>query len=147
MLSTRTTCTKISTSCTVVKGKVRNAKIFLSGLRPSFASMVRIFQQRSRHKLRLRTIAQILGASQQLMSFNKPTNSEHGSAMAYVHNNRPINDKEAEYVRYKEDLITLRPGREYAWLDACIERLLRWSHCRLIEVRLVERPRIGATAN
>jgi hypothetical protein len=36
----------------------------------------------------------------------------------------PVYDAEAKWVLHKEDLVTLRPGREYAWLDAGVERLL-----------------------
>ena len=78
--------------------------------------------------------ARVIGAAQQLMSFNKPTNGEHKSAMHYVHNNEPVDEKESSYVRYKEDLITLRPGRDYAWLDGLIEKMLRRFHCPLVEV-------------
>ena len=34
----------------------------------------------------------------------------------------------------KEDLVTLRPGREYAWLDGLLERTLKVLRCRLIKV-------------
>jgi hypothetical protein len=35
-----------------------------------------------------------------------------------------VNDEDAEFILQKEDLVTLRPGREYAWLDSAIEKLL-----------------------
>lgn len=38
-------------------------------------------------------------------------------------------EEESQFIYEKEDLITLRPGREHAWLDNTIERILlklRW---------------------
>ena len=35
-------------------------------------------------------------------------------------------DEDAEFIYQKEDLITLRPGREYAWLDSGVEHALRF---------------------
>ena len=37
-----------------------------------------------------------------------------------------MKEDERSYARYREDLVTLRPGREHAWLDRFIETLLRW---------------------
>jgi hypothetical protein len=68
------------------------------------------------------------------MSFNKPTDSEQQSAVAYTWNNRPVDPKESEFLLHKEDLVILRPDREYAWLDVLIERSLRFFHCKTIEV-------------
>lgn len=41
-----------------------------------------------------------------------------------------------EFIYRKEDLVTLRPGRESAWLDAFVERLLKLIHCKPVQVRL-----------
>jgi hypothetical protein len=30
--------------------------------------------------------------------------------------------------------VTLRAGREHAWLDSSIENVLKWFHCSLLEV-------------
>lgn len=45
----------------------------------------------------------------------------------------PLARDENTWIQHQEDLVSLRTGREHAWLDACIERLLRWFHCGLIE--------------
>ena len=42
--------------------------------------------------------------------------------------------KDMEFIYEKEDLVTLRPGREHAWLDGLLERTLKALHCRLIRV-------------
>ena len=46
----------------------------------------------------------------------------------------PLPEKESCFIYEKEDLITLRPGREHAWLDGVIERLLQACRCRIITV-------------
>jgi len=69
------------------------------------------------------------------MSFNKPGNDERRSVENYVWNNKQIEEKETRFIYHKEDLVTLRPGREHAWLDTSVEKMLKWLHCDLIEVR------------
>ena len=45
-------------------------------------------------------------------------------------------EEESGFIYEKEDLITLRPGREYAWLDGMIEHILQIFRCRLTMVSL-----------
>ncbi|EME42560.1 hypothetical protein DOTSEDRAFT_26141 [Dothistroma septosporum NZE10] len=75
---------------------------------------------------------QIMGAAQKLMFANRPTASEHKSVPNFIAENR-VAAKEAEYVCWKEDLITLRPGRQNAWLDRGIEKVLKLLHCNALE--------------
>jgi hypothetical protein len=46
---------------------------------------------------------------------------------------------EQDYIRWREDLVTLRPGREHAWLDRGIETCLHILQGRVprIQVRYV----------
>ena len=37
----------------------------------------------------------------------------------------PVHDNEQQYIMWKEDLLTLRPGRDHAWLDRGIESCLQ----------------------
>jgi hypothetical protein len=46
----------------------------------------------------------------------------------YIENNNPLHDSEQEYIQHKQDLITLRLGRDHAWLDRAIDRALRSLH-------------------
>jgi hypothetical protein len=69
------------------------------------------------------------------MTFNRPGKAEHASVLNYVEGRTPVEKKESQYVYRKEDLITLRPGREHAWLDRSIEHFLRVADCRLLRVR------------
>jgi hypothetical protein len=70
------------------------------------------------------------------MSFNKPSGDEWQSVENYIWNNKQIGEKETSFIYRKEDLVTLRPGREHAWLDMSLEKILRWVNCELIEVRV-----------
>jgi hypothetical protein len=47
---------------------------------------------------------------------------------------QPLDPPEQSWVQWKEDLVTLRPGREHAWLDSIIEHILRWMNCKLVNV-------------
>ena len=50
----------------------------------------------------------------------------------------PVVPKEAEWVRHREDMITLRCGREHAWLDCGIEHLLKFLQQKLGAKSIVE---------
>lgn len=71
------------------------------------------------------------------MSFNKPAPSDYSSVETYINNNKPLVEDEGSYIYWKEDLVTLRAGREHAWLDTWAEKLLRAINCKLIEVRIL----------
>jgi hypothetical protein len=83
----------------------------------------------------------LIGAAQQLVALNRPSQSEYNSVDNYIHNTQPLRKEEQAWIQCKEDLITLRPGREHAWLDTIIEHLLRWMHCGLIEVTAGRSPK------
>lgn len=51
--------------------------------------------------------------------------NEIGSVYNYLPDIDPVNDDEQQYILWKEDLLTLRPGRDHAWLDWGIERCLQ----------------------
>lgn len=65
---------------------------------------------------------------QRLLACNRPTSSERRSVSNYLHSINPVHEDEQEYVQHKEDLVTLRPGREHAFLDQCIEKCLHLFH-------------------
>jgi hypothetical protein len=73
-------------------------------------------------------------AAQSLTHCNRPSSSEHESVRNFFNRRQPVVPSELQFINCKEDLITLRPGREHAWLDAAIEKGLKWSKCDWIEV-------------
>ena len=49
--------------------------------------------------------------------------------------NRPcLVEDEKAFAYDKEDLITLRPGRDHSFVDGFVERMLKIFHCRLLRV-------------
>lgn len=59
------------------------------------------------------------------MAFHKPGDDEQISVSNYLTIHKPVKEHEREYAQHKEDLVTLRPGREHAWLDRSIEKTLQ----------------------
>ena len=53
----------------------------------------------------------------------------------WFYNEKPLIEAEQEFIKRKEDIITLRLGREWAGFDGLIESMLRKLDCRLIRVR------------
>ncbi len=82
----------------------------------------------------IRIVANLIGAAQQLVAMKRPSESEYNSVENYIHAMQPLDPLEQSWIEWKEDLVTLRPGREYAWLDSTIEQILRWTKCKLVEV-------------
>lgn len=72
--------------------------------------------------------------AQQLVSMNRPANRDHNSVRNYIINVKPLLKGEDDFILRREDLVTLRPGRETAWFDAFVERVLRLIHRTPIEV-------------
>ena len=64
---------------------------------------------------------------------SRPAESEYQSVRNYLQATRPLCEGEEPRIDCKEDLVTLRAGREYAWLDVTVEHLLRLFRCRLID--------------
>ncbi|KAL8801499.1 MAG: hypothetical protein Q9182_004402 [Xanthomendoza sp. 2 TL-2023] len=84
---------------------------------------------------------QFLLQAQQMVALNKPADRDHLSVQNFLENGyedngailRPLMAGDSEFIYRKEDLVTLRPGRESAWLDAFVERLLKMIHCKPVQ--------------
>ncbi|KAI4270248.1 MAG: hypothetical protein L6R38_007191 [Xanthoria sp. 2 TBL-2021] len=83
----------------------------------------------------------ILLQAQQMVSLNKPADRDHLSVQHFLESGyedngqklMPLMEGDNEFIYRKEDLVTLRPGRESAWLDAFVERLLKMIHCKPVQ--------------
>ncbi|KAL9079449.1 MAG: hypothetical protein Q9157_001658 [Trypethelium eluteriae] len=64
--------------------------------------------------------------------------SDYKSVINYMKEVEPVTQKERDWVRHLEDLVTLRNGREHAWLDSGIEHLLQFFQQRLGLKKIVE---------
>jgi hypothetical protein len=81
-------------------------------------------------------VAELLQIAQTLVAFNKPARRDYTSVRNYFENYPPLNSEDECYIYRKEDMITLKPGRENAWLDGTIERVLQKLTCPPIRVSL-----------
>ena len=74
--------------------------------------------------------------AQQLRSLERPSDRDYQSVANVLEcENPPLLAEDRAWIFEREDLVTLRPGRENAWLDGVVERILYKCHCNAIEVR------------
>lgn len=65
----------------------------------------------------------LLVTAQTIAGFNRAPKRDYNSVKNYFDKYEPVCISEC-YISYKEDLITLKPGREGAWLDTMIAKLI-----------------------
>jgi len=68
---------------------------------------------------------ELLLNAQQLAAANKPPERDYNSVANFMHYKKPLLQGDDNFIYNKEDLVTLRPGRESAWLDATVEKILK----------------------
>ena len=44
----------------------------------------------------------------------------------YFWNEQPVVEEDRQFLLHREDLVSVRPVREHAWLDDAVHTLLRW---------------------
>jgi hypothetical protein len=76
--------------------------------------------------------ANVLAAASKISALNRPAKSDIRSLDSFMID-EPLAKDENTWIHHQEDLVSLRAGREHAWLDAGIERFLRTFNCGLIE--------------
>jgi hypothetical protein len=69
-----------------------------------------------------------------MVALNKPAARDYRSVEAYIFDKKPLVDEESGFIYRKEDLITLRDGREMAFLDSFTEKVLKIFHCPFLQV-------------
>ncbi|KAF1966737.1 hypothetical protein BU23DRAFT_313566 [Bimuria novae-zelandiae CBS 107.79] len=77
--------------------------------------------------------ANLLDAAQKMVAMHRPSQGDYTSVQNFMDNRKPLIQPEGNWVDHEEDLVTLRAGREHAWLDSGIEKMLKWFHCDLLE--------------
>lgn len=85
---------------------------------------------------------QYLLQAHQVVTMSKPAARDHLSVKNFLENGfgeegrrvRPLMQADSEFIYRNEDLVTLRPGRESAWLDAFVERFLKMINCKPVQV-------------
>jgi hypothetical protein len=84
---------------------------------------------------------EILIKARELNAFQKPSSRDYSSLRAWFDNEEHLSSvAESEFVRRKEDLITLRQGREWAgfdgWVESSIKVLPKWMRHVSLDPRL-----------
>ncbi|KAJ9638277.1 hypothetical protein H2199_006964 [Coniosporium tulheliwenetii] len=67
-----------------------------------------------------------------LGAFQRPSKRDYQSVRSFYHNYGPLAQTEAECIRHREDIVTLRQGREWAGFDGFIEKSLQKIDCKLV---------------
>ncbi|MCJ1371566.1 hypothetical protein MMC20_002784 [Loxospora ochrophaea] len=76
--------------------------------------------------------AELLLKTQQLKALDSPSTRDYRSALHFMENDGgQLFEEESGFIYEKHDLISVRPGREHAWLDGIIERVLLALRCKL----------------
>ncbi|KAL8734042.1 MAG: hypothetical protein Q9166_001803 [cf. Caloplaca sp. 2 TL-2023] len=75
--------------------------------------------------------SELLLKANQLKGLEKPSARDYRSVLHYMENDGgQVYEEEMSWIYDKEDLVSLRPGREHAWLDGMLERLLKETNAR-----------------
>ena len=78
---------------------------------------------------------QLLKQAQDLVAMNKPPMREQTSLRNYLENRPNLVEGERAFAYQKEDLVTLRPGRDHSFVDAFVEHLLKTFPCKPLKVQ------------
>lgn len=77
---------------------------------------------------------ELLIKARELVSFQRPTERDYQSVRNWFHSKAPLVEEEQAYILWKEDILTLRHGREWASFDGLVEQTLHKINCRPIRV-------------
>lgn len=91
-----------------------------SGISERAALLTRIHEKLVRYD-------EILMKARELNAFQRPSNRDYRSLRRWCRSEHPLVADEQNFIKRKEDLITLRQGREWAgfdgWIESSIKRL------------------------
>ncbi|KAI4266067.1 MAG: hypothetical protein L6R38_008979, partial [Xanthoria sp. 2 TBL-2021] len=77
--------------------------------------------------------SELLLKANQVKALEKPSARDYRSVLHYMENDGgQMFEKDMSWIYDKEDLVSLRPGREHAWLDGMLERLLKVCRCGFV---------------
>jgi len=83
-------------------------------------------------RLKLLEYDELLIKARDLQGFQKPSQRDYKSVRTWFWNLKPLVEKEAHFIKQKEDIVTLRSGREWSDFDGMVESTLRRFDCKLI---------------
>jgi hypothetical protein len=99
----------------------------------NFESIVRTPSLLLADKMLKISIADLISTARELANYSKPPEQDFLSVESYFDGRRPVCNPES-YIYFKEDLITLKPGRGEVWLDFLLWAVLRRIFCNLTRV-------------
>ncbi|KAL8710278.1 MAG: hypothetical protein Q9220_005048 [cf. Caloplaca sp. 1 TL-2023] len=76
---------------------------------------------------------QLLLQAQSLVAMNKPPTRDQTSLRNFLQNHPGLVEAESKFAYHKEDLITLRPGRDHSMIDAAVENMLKTLNCKALQ--------------
>ncbi|KAM3066685.1 hypothetical protein ACMFMG_002395 [Clarireedia jacksonii] len=82
---------------------------------------------------KLKSYDSLLLRSRALSNMNRPSERDYRSVEGYMHDKKPLIDEEQSFIYEKSDLVTLREGREGAYLDKMTEKFLQTFHCAFLQ--------------
>ena len=78
---------------------------------------------------------EVLSKARELKAFQRPNKRDYRSLRRWFYNEKPLSyEREEEFIIRKEDLVTLRHGREWAGFDGWIEQCISKWPCGLTTV-------------
>jgi hypothetical protein len=81
---------------------------------------------------------EILMKARDIGAFQRPSKRDYRSLRQWFYNEKPFSyAREELFIKRKEDLITLRHGREWAGFDGWVEECIRRLPCRLSNVSVL----------
>ena len=80
-------------------------------------------------------IGQLLLQAQQLLALNRPQERDQCSVRSYIEKHGHLMRADSRFAYEKEDLVTLRPGRDHSFVDGFVEQMLKNFYCRPLKAR------------
>ncbi|KAF2162261.1 hypothetical protein M409DRAFT_27264 [Zasmidium cellare ATCC 36951] len=68
----------------------------------------------------------VLLKAKEVLTLQTPSSKDYQSVRGWLMDEQPLIEDDIEYILHKEDIITLRTGRESAAFDSFVERVLTW---------------------
>jgi hypothetical protein len=78
----------------------------------------------------------LLFKARDIAALRKPSHGDYKSVKQWFFDNKPLVEagKEGEFITWKEDIVSLHQGREWAAFDGILIVLLRWLNIGFIQV-------------
>ncbi|KAF2113488.1 hypothetical protein BDV96DRAFT_579200 [Lophiotrema nucula] len=79
-------------------------------------------------RVKLINYGEVLLQARDMTALQRPSKRDYRSFRTWFSNEKPLVELESQYIKRKEDLVTIRQGREWAGFDGWIEDVIRKIH-------------------